>query len=212
MLFRSIVDQHGQRRAIEIPQERPLTVFVDKRELVTLMTLGASPELLVLGYLLNQNLVHHAGEVESIDVDWDVGAAALKTRVGVKDLGRKTARRVVTTGCGQGTVFGDAMAQIDAVRLPSAQSARIAQGTLLRILEEKGHLRHKQEGLRYVYVPSRPRAQAARSALRGVLQTFFEGSLEKAVAAHLGDAAASLSLEELERLAALIRQARTKGK
>ncbi|MGJ7506563.1 formate dehydrogenase accessory sulfurtransferase FdhD [Variovorax sp. GT1P44] len=130
-----IVDQHGERRAIDIPAERPLTVFVDKRELVTLMTLGASPELLVLGYLLNQNLVRHAGDVESIDVDWDVGAAALKTRAGVKDLARKTARRVVTTGCGQGTVFGDAMAQIDAVRLPSARTARIAQGTLLRVLE-----------------------------------------------------------------------------
>jgi FdhD protein len=130
-----IVDQHGERRAIDIPAERPLTVFVDKRELVTLMTLGASPELLVLGYLLNQNLVRRASDVESIDVDWEVGAAAVRTHGGVKDLGKKTARRVVTTGCGQGTVFGDAMSQIDAVRLPAAGIARIAQGTLLRILE-----------------------------------------------------------------------------
>ena len=95
--------------------------------------------------------------------------------------------------------------------LPDPPS-RTAVRTLLRILEEKGHLRHKQDGLRYVYVPSRPRALAARSALRSVLRTFFEGSLEKAVAAHLGDAATSLSVDELERLAALIRQARTKGK
>jgi BlaI family transcriptional regulator, penicillinase repressor len=95
--------------------------------------------------------------------------------------------------------------------LPDAPS-RTAVRTLLRILEEKGHLKHRQEGLRYVYVPSRPRAVAARSALRGVLQTFFEGSLEKAVAAHLGDSATSLTPQELERLAALIRQARTKGK
>src|SRR5438874_13338821 len=76
---------------------------------------------------------------------------------------------------------------------------KTAVRTLLRILEEKGHLRHRQEGLAYVYVPSRPRAQAGRSALRNVLQTFFDGSLEKAVAAHLG-AAADLSAEELERL------------
>ena len=130
-----IVDQHGEHRPIHIPAERPLTVFVDKRELVTLMTLGASPELLALGYLLNQNLIAHASEVESIDVDWEVGAAAVKTHAGVKALGKKTARRVVTTGCGQGTVFGDAMSQIDAVRLPNAQAARIAQDTLLRILE-----------------------------------------------------------------------------
>jgi FdhD protein len=130
-----IVDQHGERRPIDIPAERPLTVFVDKRELVTLMTLGASPELLVLGYLLNQDLIQRASEVESIDVDWSVDAAAVKTRAGLADLVAKTARRVVTTGCGQGTVFGDAMAQIENVRLPTAQSARISQGTLLRILE-----------------------------------------------------------------------------
>src|SRR5205807_327460 len=81
--------------------------------------------------------------------------------------------------------------------LPDPPS-RTAVRTLLRILEEKGHLKHKQDGLRYVYVPSRPRAVAARSALRSVLRTFFEGSLEKAVAAHLGDTATNLSLEELE--------------
>jgi BlaI family transcriptional regulator, penicillinase repressor len=95
--------------------------------------------------------------------------------------------------------------------LPDPPS-KTAVRTLLRILEEKGHLTHRQEGLAYVYLPRRPREQAGRSALRRVLQTFFEGSLEKAVAAHLGDAASDLSLEELERLAELIRQARKKGK
>src|SRR5262245_32727197 len=83
--------------------------------------------------------------------------------------------------------------------------------TLLRILEEQGHLRHRQEGLKYVYQPTRPRGHAGRSALRRVLQTFFDGSLEKAVAAHLGDAASDLSAEELARLAGLIKQARKKG-
>lgn len=143
-----IVDQHGERRAIDIPVERPLTVFVDKRELVTLMTLGASPELLVLGYLLNQNLVGNASEIESITVDWDVEAAAVKTRRGVHDLAAKTARRVVTTGCGQGTVYGDAMAQVDSIALPTAQSARITQGTLLRILElmRQRNSVHRQAG------------------------------------------------------------------
>jgi FdhD protein len=130
-----IIDQHGERRAIDIPSERPLTVYVDKQELVTLMTLGAAPELLVLGYLLNQSLIVQPGEVESIDVDWEVSAAAVKTRAGHVDWQEKTARRVVTTGCGQGTVFGDAMEQVSAVRLPTPQSARITQATLLRILE-----------------------------------------------------------------------------
>jgi predicted transcriptional regulator len=89
---------------------------------------------------------------------------------------------------------------------------KTAVRTLLRILEEKGHLKHRQEGPRYVYLPTRARGPAGRSALRRVLHTFFEGSLEKAVAAHLGDPAADLSPEELTRLAELVHQARKKGR
>ena len=83
--------------------------------------------------------------------------------------------------------------------------------TLLRILEDKGHLRHRQEGAKYVYRPNRPRGDAGLSALERVLQTFFDGSLEKAVAAHLGEAA-DLAPDELARLADLIHQARKKGR
>jgi BlaI family transcriptional regulator, penicillinase repressor len=90
--------------------------------------------------------------------------------------------------------------------------SRTAVRTLMRILEDKGHLKHEQEGLTFVYEATRPRAQAARSAMRLLLDTFFEGSLEKAVAAHLGEAAGRLSAAELDRLADLIRQARKKGK
>ena len=130
-----IVDEYGERRQIHIPAERPLTVFVDKQELVTLMTLGARPELLVLGYLHNQRLISRVQEVESITVDWDVNAAAVRTHRGLQDLAAKTAHRVVTTGCGQGTVFGDAMTQLHTVTLPSAAQARIRQSTLHRMLE-----------------------------------------------------------------------------
>ena len=130
-----ILDEYGDRRSIFIPAERPLTVFVDKRELVTLMTLGEQPELLVLGYLRNQRLIADVAEVESITVDWDVGAAAVRTHHGVQDMAAKTAHRVVTTGCGQGTVFGDAMTQLHTVTLPDAQTARIRQSTLHRMLE-----------------------------------------------------------------------------
>ena len=130
-----ICDEYGERRCIHIPAERPLTVFVDKRELVTLMTLGARPEWLVLGYLCNQRLIASVGEVESITVDWDVGAAAVKTHQGLADLEHKTSRRVVTTGCGQGTVFGDLMSQVSTLSLPSAQQARIRQSTLYRMLD-----------------------------------------------------------------------------
>ena len=130
-----ILDEYGERRSIHIPAERPLTVFVDKRELVTLMTLGQCPELLVLGYLCNQRLISGVQDVESITVDWDVGAAGVRTHHGVHDLAAKTATRVVTTGCGQGTVFGDAMSQLHTVTLPDAATARIRQTTLHRMLE-----------------------------------------------------------------------------
>ena len=130
-----ILDEYGDRRQIHIPAERPLTLFVDKRELVTLMTLGACPELLVLGYLHNQRLIERVQEVESITVDWDVGAAAVRTYQGVQDMAAKTAHRVVTTGCGQGTVFGNVMQQLDTVQLPDLRSARLRQSTLQRMLE-----------------------------------------------------------------------------
>jgi FdhD protein len=129
------VDEHGRRRTIEVPVERPLTVFVDRRELVTLMTLGQLPELLVLGYLLNQRLVPDLSALESVTVDWEVQAAAVRTRAGAADLQARTERRVVTTGCGQGTVFGDVMAGLEGLRLPPAEQARLSQGTLYRMLE-----------------------------------------------------------------------------
>ncbi len=114
------VNEFGESTAISIPAERALTVYVDKRELVTLMTLGAQPELLVLGYLRNQRLIESVHDIESVTVDWDVGAAAVKTRGGISDIEAKTAKRVVTTGCGQGSVFGDLMGDIDSIRLPPA--------------------------------------------------------------------------------------------
>src|SRR3954454_9353116 len=114
------VNEHGDAGTISIPAVRPLTVDVDKRELVTLMTLGARPEWLVLGYLRNQRLVRSVDEIESVTVDWEVGAAAVKTRHGIQDIEARTAKRVVTTGCGQGSVFGGLMDEIESVRLPDA--------------------------------------------------------------------------------------------
>ena len=114
------VNEFGEATAISIPAERALTVYVDKRELVTLMTLGANPELLVLGFLRNQRLVKSVQEIESITVDWEVGVAAVKTREGIADVEERTAKRVVTTGCGQGSVFGDLMGEVDSIVLPPA--------------------------------------------------------------------------------------------
>ena len=114
----AVVNEFGDSQSLEIPSERALTVYVDKRELVTLMTLGAQPEWLVLGYLLNQRLIQNVRDIESVTVDWEVGAAAVKTYAGITNLKEKTQRRVVTTGCGQGSVFGDLMADVDTIVLP----------------------------------------------------------------------------------------------
>jgi FdhD protein len=131
-----VVNEHGVHEQVSIPAERALTVYVDKREIVTLMTLGAHPELLVLGYLRNQRLVGHVSEVESITVDWEAGedgagVAAVKTRHGIADIAARTEKRVVTTGCGQGSVFGDLMGEIDSLQLPDA---RISQARLYVVL------------------------------------------------------------------------------
>ena len=131
-----MVNEHGVHDQASIPAERALTVYVDKREIVTLMTLGAHPELLVLGYLRNQRLVGDVSEVESITVDWDAGedgagVAAVKTRHGIADIAARTEKRVVTTGCGQGSVFGDLMGDIDRLQLPDA---RISQARLYAVL------------------------------------------------------------------------------
>ena len=82
----------------------------------------------------------------------------------------------------------------------------------LRVLEEKGHVRHEEDGSRYVYVPTVPRDVARRSALRHLVETFFDGSAEKAVTALLGDETSQVSPEELERLAQLIEKSRKEGK
>ncbi len=128
----SVVNEYGELHQVSIPAERSLTVYVDRRELVTLMTLGAHPELLVLGYLRNQRLVRTVHDIESITVDWEVGAAAVKTRHGIENIEEKTAHRVVTTGCGQGSVFGGLMDEVDQITLPA--DAAITQSQLYSLV------------------------------------------------------------------------------
>jgi FdhD protein len=136
----SVVNEFGETSQVHIPAERALTVYLDKKELVTLMTLGASPEHLVLGFLLNQRLIQSVSEIESVTVDWSLGegemgqpgVAAIKTRDGLSQAGPKTAARVVTTGCGQGSVFGDLVSDIDAIHLPA--DAHITQATLYALV------------------------------------------------------------------------------
>jgi FdhD protein len=128
-----VMDERGRISKIFIPAERPLTVYVDKRELVTLMTLGGAPEALTLGYLRNQRLINSIEDIESITVDWEVEAVAVKTFSGIANVEERTARKVVTTGCGQGSVFGGLMDEIDQITLPP--QARLRQSTLYKIVD-----------------------------------------------------------------------------
>jgi len=135
----TVRNEFGEVSDTAIPAERALTVYLDKRELVTLMTLGGDPELLVLGFLRNQRLIDSVEQIESITVDWTIGegevgepgVAAVRTREGSQVHVERSAERVVTTGCGQGSVFGDLMAHIDEIELPDAQ---ITQGQLYGIV------------------------------------------------------------------------------
>jgi FdhD protein len=129
-----IVDELGVRRTIYIPAERALTVLLDDRELVTLMTLGASPELLVLGFLFNQRLIKNAAAIESISVDWKSGTATVRTHGLLRDQSG-TASRIVASGSGQGSIFSRLLDHIDAIKLPGVAEARIRGGDLRSLLE-----------------------------------------------------------------------------
>src|SRR5438552_1238571 len=127
------LDENGQERITPIAGEHPLTLYVDKREILTLMTLGAAPEALAIGYLRNQRLLPSLDDIVSVQVDWGVDAVAIVTRNGLKDLDAKLGKRTATSGCGQGTVFGDLMEEIDSVRLPA--DAKLSRSTLYALLD-----------------------------------------------------------------------------
>ena len=125
-------DETGALVPTPIAGEHPLTLYVDKKELVTIMTLGAAPEALAIGFLRNQRLVESLEEIVAVQVDWEVGAVAVTTRGGLVDLDRKTEKRTATTGCGQGTVFGDLMEDIEAMKLDD--QVRVEEETLFELL------------------------------------------------------------------------------
>ncbi len=128
------VDEHGERRAQEVAGEFALTIEVDGRELVTLMTLGTWPEALTLGYLRNQRLFERLEDIAAVEVDWEAERARVTTvhGRGIEDWERKLARRTVTTGCGQGTVFGATLNTLYDVLLPEP---RLRQSVIYALLE-----------------------------------------------------------------------------
>lgn len=111
-------DEYGQTSETAIAGEFPLTIYLDRREIVTLMTIGGYPEALTLGYLKNQNLVQKLEDIRSIQVDWETSTVAVTSFREDTTIESKLEKRTVTTGCGQGTIFGDMMADIDKIRLP----------------------------------------------------------------------------------------------
>jgi FdhD protein len=127
------INERGESVPTPIAGEHPLTLYIDKREIVTLMTLGQAPEALALGYLRNQRLVRSIEEIAEVQVDWDTDAVAITTRTALQNLDEKMQKRTVTTGCGQGTVFGDLMEEIDGIKLRNDVS--LSEATLYALLD-----------------------------------------------------------------------------
>ena len=128
------VDEYGDTRDLRVAGEFPLTIKVDDREVVTLMTLGTWPEALTLGYLRNQRLIEDLEEIRAVDVDWEREQANVSTFAGkgIIDWEQKLSRRTVTTGCGQGTVFSCTLDKLYEIRLPDV---RLSQSGIYGLLK-----------------------------------------------------------------------------
>jgi FdhD protein len=131
------VNERGERLPTPIAGEHPLTLYIDKCEIVTLMTLGQAPEALTIGYLRNQRLIGSIEEIAAVQVDWETDSVAVTTRKGVKGLKSRLKKRTVTTGCGQGTVFGDLMEEIDSIEL--RDDVKLTEETLYGLLDAVRH-------------------------------------------------------------------------
>lgn len=130
-----VFDEFGECRRQAIAAERALTLYLNRREIVTLMTLGADPEALVVGYLRNQGLLRSSRDLQVVQVDWEVESAAVVTRHLPEDIEERLGQRTVTTGCGQGTVFGRLL---DATSLNPLPETRLRQSVLYTMLENLG--------------------------------------------------------------------------
>jgi FdhD protein len=128
----SVVDEYNRPRNVEIPGESPLTLYVDDREIVTLMTIGAHPEALALGYLRNQRFVDELEQIKSVSVDHRTESVKVVTHDGIEGWDEKLKKRTVTTGCGQGTVFSCTLDSLYATSLPTVT---LHQSTLYALLD-----------------------------------------------------------------------------
>ncbi|NLS12597.1 formate dehydrogenase accessory sulfurtransferase FdhD [Vibrio sp. SM6] len=114
-----VLDEFGDKITREIACERPLTVLLNWAEVVTLMTLGTRPEALVLGYLKNQGFISDSNALESIIIDWQTHSAAVITKEDVSHVESALGKKTVTSGCGQGTMFGNVLSQLKGYQVPT---------------------------------------------------------------------------------------------
>nr|WP_216606562.1 formate dehydrogenase accessory sulfurtransferase FdhD [Vibrio sp. 99-70-13A1] len=131
-----VFDEYGERLTKQIACERPLTVMLNWKEIVTLMTLGSRPEALVLGYLKNQSFLSDPEAVESIIIDWETNSAAVITKEDTSQLEKALKKKTVTSGCGQGTMYGNVMQQLDNYQVPQSP---IKQSEIYTALEALTH-------------------------------------------------------------------------
>lgn len=131
----SAINQFGEQREVHVAGESPLTLKVNDREIVTLMTLGTHPEELTLGYLRNQRLLEDITDIESVNVDWEKELVDVRLSPGkeITDWEEKLSKRTVTSGCGQGTVFSCTLDKLYDAKLPKVS---LKQSNLYALLAE----------------------------------------------------------------------------
>ncbi|KGY10616.1 formate dehydrogenase accessory sulfurtransferase FdhD [Vibrio sinaloensis] len=131
-----VFDEYGEKLTKQIACERPLTVMLNWKEVVTLMTLGSRPESLVLGYLKNQSFISDPDALESVIIDWETHTAAVVTKEDTKDVEGALKKKTVTSGCGQGTMYGNVMKQLENYQVPQI---KIKQSDIYSALEVLTH-------------------------------------------------------------------------
>ncbi|MCA0937242.1 formate dehydrogenase accessory sulfurtransferase FdhD [Vibrio alginolyticus] len=131
-----VYDEYGEKLTKQIACERPLTVMLNWKEVVTLMTLGSRPEALVLGYLKNQSFLSDAEAIESVIIDWETHSAAVITQENTEHLEGALKKKTVTSGCGQGTMYGNVMKQLEDYQVPQVP---LKQSEIYAALEALTH-------------------------------------------------------------------------
>ena len=137
----NVFDEYEKERTFPITGELPLTIYVDKKEIVTLMTLGHYPEALVIGYLRNQGIINHINQLKSVHVDWSVNTAAVTTNgLDLSKVDNKLEHKIVTSGCGQGTTFSGVMDDLKDKKIKMKTTKQSTIYHLLKLLHDKNEI------------------------------------------------------------------------